>query len=127
MVQWEFTVCIFFLPIHVAYNSVSSFSRDQALVEVVTKQLGNFRTAIKLSLNIAEDGCTLAKDVLFTCEKITNFFESSVEMQNDRSHVQAQVNDMLQLAKDAEARSIEAIDLFRTIRRELWPVVNLWS
>lgn len=114
------------------FKSASSFSLDQALVKVVASQLKNFRTAIELSLEIAADGCTLAKDALFTCEQITNFFASSKEIQSDHlhqtalNHVQAQVNDMLQLARDAEARSLKAINLFRDIRRELWPV-NFWS
>jgi len=90
--------------------------------------LKNYRTAIELSLKIAEDGCTLARDALITCKQITNFIASSTEIQNDRghqttlSHVQTQVNNMLQLAKDAETRSVDAINLFRKVRQELWPL-----
>lgn len=132
VVQWEFTVCLFFLSFHVAFKSACPFSLDKALVKIVASQLKNFRTAIELSLTIAEDGCTLATDALFTCQQITEFFMSSTESQNDHRHqttlrhVQAQINNMFELAEAAQARSIKAINLFRNIRQQLWPV-NLWS
>jgi hypothetical protein len=90
-----------------------------AIVKGIIQQADLYFAAIGTTVETANDGCTISDDALILCQ----FLESG---NCSISQLTAYLNSMIRIAASARERSSAAKEQFRTIRRELNKVCNVF-